>query len=373
MSGELAKLDAATRMLAEAKTLDEVTHIVNIAEAARVYARAAKLGLEAYNHAAEVKVRAERKAGELLRDMPKAEGGRPPQETSNTMLPVSDTPTLSDIGVAKMQSSRWQAIAAVPDEVFEQAIAEAKPETPITTNRIMQIARARERAEARLERQTHVTPQGQPIIYHMDALAFLTALPPTVDLLVTDPPYITDQPNIRDFAATWLPLAISRLKLTGQAYICAGSYPDELHAYLDVLHGLPEITIANILVWTYRNTIGPQPKATYINNWQAIFYLRGKDAPALDCIDILDQLAVQQINAPDGRQGDRFYKWQKPDELAERFILHSSTPGAIVVDPFAGSGTFLLAAAKHGRHASGCEIDASALAIAIERGCRYAD
>lgn len=66
MANELVKLDQATRMLAEAKTLDEVKHIIDIAEAARVYARAAKMGLEIYNHAAEVKARAERKAGEFL-------------------------------------------------------------------------------------------------------------------------------------------------------------------------------------------------------------------------------------------------------------------------------------------------------------------
>ena len=41
----------------------QVNRFYDIAEAARTYARAAKLGLEAANHAAEVKLRAERKAG----------------------------------------------------------------------------------------------------------------------------------------------------------------------------------------------------------------------------------------------------------------------------------------------------------------------
>jgi len=57
MTNALAKLDRATQMLAEAKSLDEVKHIMDIAEAARTYARAAKLGLEAQNHAAEVVLR----------------------------------------------------------------------------------------------------------------------------------------------------------------------------------------------------------------------------------------------------------------------------------------------------------------------------
>jgi len=75
MTNALAKLDKATQMLAEAKNLDEVKNIMDIAEAARTYARAAKLGLEAYNHAAEVKARAERKAGEFLKQLDHGQQG----------------------------------------------------------------------------------------------------------------------------------------------------------------------------------------------------------------------------------------------------------------------------------------------------------
>ena len=64
------------------------------------------------NDIAEIKLRAERKAGELLRDMSKNEGGRPTEETGNIVLPVS-SPKLSDIGISHNQSSRFQAVAAV--------------------------------------------------------------------------------------------------------------------------------------------------------------------------------------------------------------------------------------------------------------------
>ena len=64
VDGALAKLTRASKMLAEAKTLDDVLKIKDLAQAAETYARAAKLGLEAQNNAAEVTLRAERKAGE---------------------------------------------------------------------------------------------------------------------------------------------------------------------------------------------------------------------------------------------------------------------------------------------------------------------
>ena len=44
------------------------------------------------------------------------------------------------------------------------------------------------------------------------------------------------------------------------------------------------------------------------------------------------------------------YPTQKPEVLLERVILASSNPGDIIFDPFCGSGTTPLVAARHGRH-----------------------
>ena len=82
--------------------------------ALRIYIRAASDSLEAANSAAEIKLRAERRAGELLAGMEKCVGGRP-TKTSNTMLPVS----LESVGVSKMQSTRWQKEAKVDEDVFD--------------------------------------------------------------------------------------------------------------------------------------------------------------------------------------------------------------------------------------------------------------
>jgi len=53
------------------------------------------------NQAAELKLRAERKAGGLLADMDLNKGTAAPGR-SNTMLP-----RLEDLGITKIQSSRW--------------------------------------------------------------------------------------------------------------------------------------------------------------------------------------------------------------------------------------------------------------------------
>jgi hypothetical protein len=183
------------------------------------------------------------------------------------------------------------------------------------------------------------------------------------DLLITDPPYSTDVEDIDAFAAKWLPLALSKLKSTGRAYVCVGAYPNELAAYMKV--AMP----TQVLVWTYRNTLGPSPSHGYKLNWQAILYYQMPDAPPLNCPIMIEQFSVQDINAPDGRLGDRYHAWQKPLELAERLVRHSTKTGDTVIDPFACTGTFLLAASKLGRVAKGCDIDGENIKIAINRGC----
>ena len=57
---------------------------------------------------------------------------------------------------------------------------------------------------------------------------------PDCDLLLTDPPYMTDVEDVSEFAYEWLPVALDKVKQTGRAYVCIGAYPDELYAYLAI-------------------------------------------------------------------------------------------------------------------------------------------
>lgn len=57
----------------------------------------------------------------------------------------------------------------------------------------------------------------------------------------------------------------------------------------------------------------------------------------------------------------------KPVELVERAIENSSRPGEIVYDPFAGSGTTIIAAEQLRRRVRAMDIDPRYVAVAIER------
>lgn len=55
------------------------------------------------------------------------------------------------------------------------------------------------------------------------------------------------------------------------------------------------------------------------------------------------------------------YPTQKPLKLLERIVRASSRPGSLVVDPFCGSGTTLVAGVRLGRAVAGCDIGAIAI------------
>ena len=57
----------------------------------------------------------------------------------------------------------------------------------------------------------------------------------------------------------------------------------------------------------------------------------------------------------------------KPVELIARMVASSSRPGELVFDPFAGSGSTILAAHQLGRVGYGCELDPGYLAVQLER------
>lgn len=143
---ELVKFNLAYQALMVARNIDEVKEIRDKMEALRLYLKQQGESLEMQNVCAEIKLRAERKAGKLLKEMPKASGGQPYQNekpTGNTMLPVeNNTPTLADIGITKMQSSRFQAVADIPEDIFETQIAETKAnQEELTTKQLLATAK----------------------------------------------------------------------------------------------------------------------------------------------------------------------------------------------------------------------------------------
>lgn len=376
---QLVKLDAARRALAEASTLEEIKVIRDQAEAMKAYVKAQGESLEMQNQVAELKLNAERDAGLLLKQMEKNKGGGDIRK--HQLHRATGAPSLKDLGIEKTQSMRWQQIAELPEEVFKKVIEETKEEKKELTQALMlkeykKIKLGEKKEKHKTESTTKVVG-NQPNLYHQTALEFLEGFADnSVDLIITDPPYLTDIEEelfewfVRDHVFQMRRI----LKPTGRLFLCCGAYPKEQYFYLqNLLKEKKGQVLDTPLVWTYRNTMGPTPKKSYKLNYQVIHHLRGPEAPDLDCDLLNEQFSVQDFNAPDGRLGNRFHSWQKPDELAERLCRHANLKSNhVFCDPFAGTGTFLLAASAKGAASFGSELSEDTLNLAIERGCACA-
>lgn len=112
-------VERASKELARLKDVDRVKDIADKAAAVRGWLRAQGFALEAQNDAAEIMIRAQRRAGEILRAMPKALGARNVGKSGGSKL---QPPTLEEQGIEKTWASRAQKLAAVPEPVFEKHV-----------------------------------------------------------------------------------------------------------------------------------------------------------------------------------------------------------------------------------------------------------
>jgi len=141
---ELAHYSAMCHAIALCHSIDEVKDLKNKARALEIYA-AQSQNLDAERKACEVRLRAERRTGELLKDL-----ARTPREESghaggkglpNVRSPSPLADALSRTGISRQTAHRYQALAAVPAATFEAALRD--PEKPTTTGLLAKAEAAR--------------------------------------------------------------------------------------------------------------------------------------------------------------------------------------------------------------------------------------
>jgi DNA modification methylase len=336
---------------------------------------------------AEALLDAEVKIGEILARMPKASGKnnqyvqeKVKSSTAGTFHSLIETKeqAVEKLGFDRKQVHRFQTLAA-NKEIVEQIKQEARENDDLATRTaVLQVVKERDKSEQLKQAQFEKTAtmnaaiETKPLVMLSDCKDYLQTIDnESIDLIITDPPYLTEfnTTDFKNFVDNWLFSLLDKLKSTGRAYICTGAYPDEIAIYLEAFMKTDFIIDAP-LVWTYRNTLGQTPKMKYNLNYQFVWHLYRPSSNPLDTSITNEMFSVQDINAPDGRLGNRYHTWQKPDELANRIVRHASKKGDTVIDIFACTGTFLLSAAKANRIAIGCELSEENIKIAESRGCR---
>jgi hypothetical protein len=153
---DLIKYDAMCTAIAECHQIDEVKDLHNKALALELYAKQAR-NTDAERRACEIRLRAERRTGELLKELPRATPAQagakgnvaqgkdaPPAMRSASPSPYAKA--LSDTGISTQSASRYQALASVPPDQFEAALGQ--PSKP-TTNAILRAANGATRMDER--------------------------------------------------------------------------------------------------------------------------------------------------------------------------------------------------------------------------------
>ena len=198
-----------------------------------------------------------------------------------------------------------------------------------------------------------------------------------VDMVFTDPPYNVNYANsakdkmrgkdrailndnlgdgFYDFLLAALAPTIAHCR--GGIYVAMSS------SELDVLQAAFRAAggkWSTFIIWAKNTfTLG---RADYQRQYEPILYGWPEGAQRHWCGD-RDQGDVWNIKKP---QKNDLHPTMKPVELVERAIRNSSRPGNVVLDPFGGSGTTLIAAEKSGRLARLVELDPKYVDVIVRR------
>lgn len=192
-------------------------------------------------------------------------------------------------------------------------------------------------------------------IYTADAAKLLPSWPTgSVDLLLTDPPYGNDTTygtGRRRIIGDEHPLlglqvvasCYRLMKRNATAYVFCGA--KHIGFIEDFLMRYTRFRIRELLIWDKRQ-MGLGLK--FRRSFECILVLE-KGKPVYRGSALPTLLSVTRVSAA-------LHPHTKPLPLLERLIAASSDLGDVVLDPFAGSGSTLVAAARLGRRYVGVEV-----------------
>jgi site-specific DNA-methyltransferase (adenine-specific) len=189
-------------------------------------------------------------------------------------------------------------------------------------------------------------------------LEILIEIPPnTIDLIITDPPYQDNQTCIHNIMPTTAETQeMARILKPGTAlysFTSLKKYPDFIKIYE------PYLDIKTPLIWIKRALQQGNHDYDYASQVELILYAT-KGQHKLNC--------GKTGNIHDiGMTDNTYHPHQKPLELITQLIQNSSKEGDTILDPYAGSGTTLIAAKQQNRNYIGIEIDKKYHDAAITR------
>jgi site-specific DNA-methyltransferase (adenine-specific) len=250
-------------------------------------------------------------------------------------------------------------------------------------------------------------PRHHIRLYHGDSLELLALLPESsVDLIFADPPYFLSNggitchagkmvsvnkgawdksqgpalgpvgariENIHEFNRSWLAACQRILKPNGSLWVSGTAHV--IHSVGFAMQQLG-FKLLNDISWVKPNP-PPNLSCRYFTHATETIIWAARDKKSRHTFNYKlmketnrgkQMKSVWEIKPPETWE-KRFGKHptQKPLALLERILLASSHEGDLVLDPFSGSGTTLLAALRTRREAIALELSYEYLALTLQR------
>lgn len=140
----IALLGQARQWLVEATKIEDVLERVAYAEAIRAYSVQAKLGREAEQAAVEIRVRAERRIGELISESQELGeirvAGNPILDKTDSIIVDDDNwhpASLSQLGITPNQSSQFKRLAAADEQTFDITVGKLKDKGALSRSSVL--------------------------------------------------------------------------------------------------------------------------------------------------------------------------------------------------------------------------------------------
>lgn len=186
----------------------------------------------------------------------------------------------------------------------------------------------------------------------------------SIDLVITDPPYgvdfvparSTSNPNFKDGLAETNDLLgetfkeLKRVcKANAHIYVFSGCVNAfEVKEMLQEHFNVKD----NWITWVKNNHTLCNFKQRYASKYEIIWFAKMEKGDErelnADCSpDVIEESIPQ----------NKYHDCQKPTSLLKKLIQNSSSKGEVVLDPFMGSGSTMLAAAELDRYYIGFELD----------------
>jgi len=207
---------------------------------------------------------------------------------------------------------------------------------------------------------------------------------PFADLIFADPPFnigykydvYEDRKAYKDYydwTKQWMAACLKALKPTASFWIAIG---DDYAAEVRIIGREMGLCLRNWIIWHY--TFGQSTTKKFARSHTHLFYWvrdggqytfndMAVRIPSARQTTYADKRANPKGKLPDDvwsfsrvcgtfRERVKWHPCQMPERLLERIIKVSSNPGDLVLDPFSGSGTTCVAAARLGRRYAGIDI-----------------